>query len=562
MPCQGKSGGGCSKSCTSFRPKKSGEVDENSKCKCSHRKKVHKNSTIQDVLAQYGVNKLGRNIPTDLEARTESYSGFRTNGTTSGTSGSKKAKGASSKKNASETAKLVKINGIQVITGGIDPEEGDLRDNHCPTPAQVEKLLKYHLAVLKAGGDRPLEFGLEWSQSRIDEWLRELLPLLFEFLDSRYPDLIPPALHWALLGKDQRTLFVMERDAITGAELDQAKGPAARKFKDHVLRIATKHKIPSSIFKNLPEAIERLRDGEELASESECEEESKPARARRQSKGKGKVVKKPLSESEEDTSSQASESEADGLDSAADKAGIRTRNKTRSLFGAASVKQETTDDDEDFPEYLLLPNYDSDIQEIPAPSKSYDKSPRAKASSLKRSGSPFGSFDPERSRKRVRSASRHSDHSVTSSNGETAGPGASPRLREASSFQSDPMTITSASASGFASTWTPSWLSSTSSLSGSSTSAPPPAAATSAPQPTGAASTGSVSYPALTPASTSTSIWAPVIGSLAGAGSSTSRSYVSTPHCRPLTGHTVKNYVSPPPREGLNVPKPAHNPWA
>ncbi|KAJ7869951.1 hypothetical protein B0H14DRAFT_266219 [Mycena olivaceomarginata] len=212
-----------------------------------------------------------------------------------------------------------------------------------------------------------------------------------------------------------------------------------------------------------------------------------------------------MSESEEDTSSRASESEADDLESAADKVGIRTRSKTRSLFGAASEKQETTDDDDYFPRHLLLPNYDSDIQEIPPPSKFH-------ASSLKRSASPFGSFDPERSRKRVRSASLQSHHSVTSSNGETVSPGASPHLRPASSsFQYDPTTITSACASGSVSTWTPSWLSSTSSSPGSSTSVPHPAAAISAPQSTGAASTGSITHPILASASASTSISAPVI---------------------------------------------------
>ncbi|KAJ7728404.1 hypothetical protein B0H14DRAFT_3169388 [Mycena olivaceomarginata] len=511
MPCEGKSGGGCSKSCTSFRPKKSGKVDENSKCKCSHRKKVHKDSTIRDVLAKYGVNKLG-NTPTDLEARTESYSGFRPKGATSGTPGPKKAKGASSKKNTSEAAKMVKISGVQVITGGIDPGEGDLRDDHCPTPAQVEKLLKYHLAVSKPGGDGSLEFGLDWSQSQIDEWLRELLPLLFEFLDSRYPDAKPPALHWALLGKDQRTLFVMERETITGAELDQAKGPYSAEIQG-----------PCVAYWWV--AIERVRAGEELVSESECEEDPKPARRRHQSKGKGKAVKKPMSESEEDTSSRASESEADDLESAADKI----------TFQGIYYFQTTT---------LIS-------QEIPPPSKFH-------ASSLKRSASPFGSFNPERSRKRVRSASLQSHHSVTSSNGETVSPGASPHLRPASSsFQYDPTTITSACASGSVSTWTPSWLSSTSSSPGSSTSVPHPAAAISAPQSTGAASTGSITHPILASASASTSISAPVIAivkSSAGAGFSPGR--------RPLTGHSVKNYVPPPPREGLNVPKAAHNPWA
>jgi hypothetical protein len=125
------------------------------------------------------------------------------------------------------------------------------------------------------------------------------------------------------------------------------------------------------------------------------------------------------------------------------------------------------------------------------------------------------------------------------------------------SFQYDLMTITLASISGFVSTWTLSWLSSTSFSPGSSTSAPQPAAATSAPQSTGAPSTGSITHPILASASASTSISVPVItivSSSTGAG-------FSPGHC-PLTGHSVKNYVSPPLREELNFPEPAHNPWA
>ncbi|KAF7359695.1 hypothetical protein MVEN_00693900 [Mycena venus] len=447
---------------------------------------------------------------------------------------------------------MIKINSVQ--------QEGELRVTQSPTPAQVEKLLKHHLAVLKMCEDKTLEFGLDWNQSQIDKWLRQLLPLLFEFLDARYPDVIPPNFHWALLGKDQRTLYLMERKTITGAELDQAKGPTARKFHDHVLRIgestsefllpdsdidpATKHKIPSSLCKNLKVAVERLREGEDLASESESEEgaDNRSSRSRVRSKGKSKAVVKPLPESREnDSPSQVSDSDAESKEP--------SPVRTRSVFGIASIKQESTYDDDYFPERLLPPTNDADIEEIQF-SEYY-------GSSLKRSASPFGSFDPEGSRKRARSASYGSNISISSTE---ISPGPSPNLRPAtSSFQSDPTAsacadapVGTAAAAGnaFTSTWTPPWLSSAGG-STSTTLALQPSASTSTHPMSGAASITSAAATSAgtthsVPASVAASSSASAIGSSTNAGSA-----IGSYFAYPTTGHTVKRYVSPPRREGL-----------
>ncbi|KAJ6448188.1 hypothetical protein DFH09DRAFT_892893, partial [Mycena vulgaris] len=81
-----------------------------------------------------------------------------------------------------------------------------------------------------------LQFSINWDQKRIDKWFRALFPLLFEYLDHCYPGDAASEYRWVLLGKDQRTLFLMDRKRITGAELDISKGPTRRKFTDHVVR--------------------------------------------------------------------------------------------------------------------------------------------------------------------------------------------------------------------------------------------------------------------------------------------------------------------------------------
>lgn len=115
--------------------------------------------------------------------------------------------------------------------------EGDLRVCKCVSAPALEKLRKYGLVAFNTMDGTDLYFNIACTQARIDKWLRELFPLLFEFLDGRYPENVAPGYHWILLAKAQRDLYVMDRPNITGAELDVAKGQAARKWLEHAVRI-------------------------------------------------------------------------------------------------------------------------------------------------------------------------------------------------------------------------------------------------------------------------------------------------------------------------------------
>ncbi|KAJ7751392.1 hypothetical protein B0H16DRAFT_1840655 [Mycena metata] len=486
MPCVGKDGDGCSKSCTTFKAKKPGEVTEKSRCQCSHRKKVHTtNPTVQNMMARYALDKL-RTQPTDKEARAESSAGFRP---------------------ASSAMR-----------------EGELRDKGCPMGAKVEQARKRQLAVFKTRDNEELLYDATWEQARIDKWLHQLMPMVFEFLDTRYPEEgVASAYHWLLLGKEQRRLYVMDRDTITASDLTEAVGSTKRPPHEHVLRIgescftSTKHKLTSTVCNDLEGAIDRLHEKKSVHSESEVEEVVKPARRRSLSR---KVKMEETSSEDSDDSENENKLDRDKADSDFPE---MVSNQPRTSLPAARVKQE--------PEEINDLLDDSDVEEIPRPDSALLD---PFGLERKRSVSPFGSFDPDSSHKRMRSKAGISRRrSPASSDEETRG-SMTPRLRPTtSSFQANPTAST-------LSTWIPP----TGVLGAPFLSAPQPVA--------GIGSDFASRFNNLSaPASTSHASITP--------GASSSSLLVQS---RRLTGHTVKKWVPPPPREGLSVPKAGNNPWS
>ncbi|KAJ7020430.1 hypothetical protein C8F04DRAFT_1144145 [Mycena alexandri] len=497
MPCVGKDGDGCSKSCTAFKAKKPGEVTDKSKLHTA-------NPTVQNMMAKYGLDKL-RTHPTDKEARAESSAGFRPKEASSAMGGSKK-----------KTPKMLKIHSVQVITSGLD-DEGELRNKVCPMGAKVEQARKRQLAVFKTRENKELLYDPTWEQARIDKWLRQLMPMLFEFLDTRYPEEgVASALHWLLLGKEQRSLYVMDRETITASDLTAAVSGGKRPSHEHVLRIATKHKLTSTVCKDLEGAIERFLENKAVNSESEAEEVVKPARRRSQSR----KVKK------EETSSEDSDSDQDELDE--DDSEFPEAVSDRP---AVQVKQEPAETDG------LID--DSDVEEILRPDSALldpfgfgdDRLLAAYGRKRSASPSPFGSFDPNGSHKRMRSKAGNSRRRSPASSDDETRDSMSPRLHPTtSSFQSDPTAST-------LSTWTPP----AGVLAAPFASAPQPVAGTLASSSANPSVHASMSHASTTPGASSSSLLV---------------------QSRRLTGHTVKKWVPPPPRAGLSVPKAGNNPWS
>ncbi|KAF7371908.1 hypothetical protein MVEN_00048500 [Mycena venus] len=329
MPCTGKSGKGCSASCSKFHPKR---LDDN-KCKeCGHRKKAHKpGSAVSDILAKYDLERITSKA-TDLQARKETNSGFRP----------KKEKSEKDKEGKSATTnRIVKLGSVSIITVGLD-SHGVLRKTRCPTPSVFESLLSSGLAVLKTREGGVLTFKKDWDQARIDKWFRTLFPYVFEFLDARYPEDAAPGYHWVLMNKDGRALFVMRRP-IDGDLLDQVKGSSSKKLTEHAIRIATKHKIPASVYATgFEDAIESMMGGTTFASESESEDEAPRQRSR-----KKKIKPVAAEDSEEDWAEdfESDDGEGDDLqlqDQLGDAAGS-DEDFPEHPFGEVKVKLEKND---------------------------------------------------------------------------------------------------------------------------------------------------------------------------------------------------------------------------
>ncbi|KAJ7078051.1 hypothetical protein B0H15DRAFT_954817 [Mycena belliarum] len=441
-------------------------------------------SEIDEVLTRFGIKRPPKpSLVADSDARKETNAGFRPKKTSD-----KPAPAKKSKSKGSGESQLVRVEGVHIISYGLDAE-GELLVSKSLTGAQIEQLFKYKLAVANTREGDPLEFNVKWSQGEVDE-------------------------------KEQRDIFVMQRNPITGAELNRAKGAQSRPHTEHFIRIGTKHRIPSAQYKDLEHAIGMLQAGEELFSGSEAEE-TDVSRPRRKSKAKS--VKTPLfvevETSEDDSSDDNSVLEASDTP--------QTRSSVR-------VKKEAADHD------FLGVAYESEIEEIFPPAHEAF----GRGVSLKRSASPSALLDDTCGKvKKIRSGSVGSHISVDTTTDGTGHNSPSPQLRPAtSSFQYDPALDNSAPAltpASAYSTWTPSWTITNSVTSSSS------------------AASGSGSHGPSAPGSTAFAAGPSVASTV------TSTSDVSPSRRRStlLSRPTLRNYVPRPPREGLTVPKAADNPW-
>lgn len=166
--------------------------------------------------------------------------------------------------------------------------KGELKHSTAPRPKEIEDYLRCGLAADE--GDTTLEFQESWSQEAVDNWLRSILPKPFEWLDARYgrPDTENGDVHWVLLGRDRKTLFVVARKTTTGAELSKMKGIAGRNPSQWSIRIgpynvlkqtrhlahvmlASKHAIPPSVYTSWDQAIARVEAGDIELDESDGE---------------------------------------------------------------------------------------------------------------------------------------------------------------------------------------------------------------------------------------------------------------------------------------------------
>ncbi|KAJ7648538.1 hypothetical protein B0H17DRAFT_1103038 [Mycena rosella] len=107
--------------------------------------------------------------------------------------------------------------------------EGELRRTTALSGEEKEELLQYHLSRKKAPDGGELQFGNGWNMKEIDGWMRDLLPEMFGYLDVTYGS---DGYHWVLVKKDRFTVFTMKRETFTSDDLAEAKGSAARGWRE------------------------------------------------------------------------------------------------------------------------------------------------------------------------------------------------------------------------------------------------------------------------------------------------------------------------------------------
>ncbi|KAJ7818393.1 hypothetical protein B0H14DRAFT_3877020 [Mycena olivaceomarginata] len=202
---------------------------------------------------------------------------------------------------------MTKVGKIEVFVCGLD-DDGNLRRKTALSGQEAEGLLKYHLARTKGCDGSDVEFGAGWEEKEVDVWIRGLFPDLFEYLDLVYGS---KKRHWVLVKKDRFSVFAMKRETYTSNDMEEAKGSAARGWRECAVRVATCHAVPSAVYKDWPGAIEKARTGERLPSESPSDTETKPKskHSGRQAKGKAKAEVQSLSSSSESPESELSELE-------------------------------------------------------------------------------------------------------------------------------------------------------------------------------------------------------------------------------------------------------------
>ena len=108
-------------------------------------------------------------------------------------------------------------------------QDGELADNMKPGKAKLEEFRHYGMLVSE-DDEQPIKFLVSWTVKDIDLWLRHLLPKLFEWLDACLGKPDEGSLHWILLSSERKRYFCLRCTAITGKELDEAKGSSGRKF--------------------------------------------------------------------------------------------------------------------------------------------------------------------------------------------------------------------------------------------------------------------------------------------------------------------------------------------
>lgn len=117
--------------------------------------------------------------------------------------------------------------------------EGELNVIKWPSPTLVERYRKHELVVSKDD----LEFKESWNQKAVDQYLRQLFPKAFEWLDTHQGVPKDGEYQWVLVGKDRNRVYVVQKSLITGDEVNYYKGTKGRNYREAWVRIGEHYSV-------------------------------------------------------------------------------------------------------------------------------------------------------------------------------------------------------------------------------------------------------------------------------------------------------------------------------
>lgn len=110
-----------------------------------------------------------------------------------------------------------------------------------PSPSQLEEWKNFGLFITEDPDNKPLTFSQDWSQSKIDKWLRKILPEPFQYMDIANPVHMSGNMsyHWRVLTKERQCLVACSGTKVDGDLLDRVKGTSGKSWRHCMVRLGS-----------------------------------------------------------------------------------------------------------------------------------------------------------------------------------------------------------------------------------------------------------------------------------------------------------------------------------
>ncbi|KAF8580861.1 hypothetical protein K439DRAFT_1619442 [Ramaria rubella] len=176
---------------------------------------------LEEILASYSMQAASFSRASESDACKEVMASLKQSYESDNDFKGKAPKGKKKRKTAlKETNKaFTEIRLVAVLPHGLDAD-GSLNHTVEPLLLQIDKLVD--LGFAKIGGRGDLKFENDWNTQMIDDWLQEMLPIVFENIKA-IPSVFEDEYPWWLL-RTSRSHLELHREKPDGYDAISAKG--------------------------------------------------------------------------------------------------------------------------------------------------------------------------------------------------------------------------------------------------------------------------------------------------------------------------------------------------